>query len=116
MRRCQAKKRAQLSDSSVRHARDGENWGDPAACDRTHCLHDCDLVLQRLISDLGLLGYRRMIVKTDQEPAIVDLVKVLKDRFAGEIILESSPVGDSQGNGGAESGVKSIEGMIVGVK
>ena len=58
----------------------------------------------------------KLIVKTDQEPAIFalveDLVKQRIDKGASETIPENSPVYSHQSNGVAEMAVQSVEGMV----
>ena len=62
------------------------------------------------VKNLNSLGYKKLILKTDQEPAIVDLAKEVKDNFTGDIIPENSPVGESQSNGFIERMIQSLEG------
>ena len=64
------------------------------------------------IEDLGD-RQSRIIVKTDQEPAIKTFVKDLVDaREEGRTISEESPVKSSGSNGRAERAVQSIEGHV----
>ena len=58
--------------------------------------------IKRLGERLDELGYRRMILKSDDEPAIVALKAAAKLEGKVEIVPEESPVGDSQSNGLAE--------------
>ena len=65
-----------------------------------------------------------LILKSDQEDAIKDLVNELINRRSADLSLqkagitssrlfnEESPVADSQGNGFIESAVKSLEGIV----
>jgi len=60
---------------------------------------------------LGLAG--KVIVKADQEPALVSLIEgVVKMRGDAETVPEWSPIGESQANGKAERGVQTIEGLV----
>ena len=61
---------------------------------------------------LDSLGYKRIILKTDQENAIKDLKVAIKTAWRGELIIEHSPVADSQANGVAERAVQSAEGQV----
>merc|ERR1711994_297988 len=55
----------------------------------------------------------KVILKGDQEAAIEDLMReVAKHRGDLETVLEFSPVRDSSGNGAAEKGVQTIEGLV----
>jgi hypothetical protein len=88
-------------------------------------------ILNQIIEDLDSLGYRRIVLKSDQEPAIRDLprevrlqrrdelvalMKVVKEGRAtttgvdlsdGETVLENSPAGTSRSNGFIERSSRS---------
>ena len=70
--------------------------------------------LDVMVDFIKLLGYRRIHVKSDNEPAIVAMKNELKKRL-GEVgvdmALEEVPVGDSQGNGAAEQAVGQMQGL-----
>ena len=51
------------------------------------------------MADLDFMGYRRVILKSDQEPSIVALCDAVKYGWHGEIVLEASPNGESTGSG-----------------
>jgi len=54
-----------------------------------------------------------MIMKSDQEPAIVALVgEIAIRRSPAKTIIEHSPVGSSQSNGIVERAIQSYEGML----
>ena len=46
--------------------------------------------------EISLSGYNRTILKSDQEPAILNLLKAVKDERSEdmEVILEQTPVGE----------------------
>ena len=69
-------------------------------------------VISDICSFLSLLGYKKIILKTDQENAIKDLKLAIKRAWDGDLIIEHSPVADSQANGVAERAVQSAEGQI----
>ena len=60
------------------------------------------------------MGIRRVIFKTDQEPAIVALRKRIIEALGTkvEVIEEESPVGDHQANGEIESAIKEYKKQI----
>ena len=68
-------------------------------------------VSEQLERDLRKMGYYGSVVlKSDQEPALVDLIRdVAKRRGDARTIVETAPRSDSQGNGHAERAVRSIE-------
>ena len=60
---------------------------------------------------LGIGG--KVVLKADQEPAIVSLIEdVIKKRGNELTVPEWSPKGESQSNGKAERGVQTIEGLV----
>ena len=72
-----------------------------------------DWVIQQCSRDLERLGhYGQITLKSDQEPAIVDVLKEITNlRVARGTLLEHSPVADSQLNGFIECGIRSVEQM-----
>ena len=64
--------------------------------------------------DLRKMGYfGSVVLKSDHEPAILDLLSdVARRRGSVRTVLESAPRGDSQGNGHAERAVRSVEEMV----
>ena len=62
----------------------------------------------------------KIIVKTDQEPAILsmvgDIIKIRADRGGAETIPENSPTYSHQSNGVIERGVQSVEGIIRSIR
>ena len=54
-----------------------------------------------------------MIFKSDQEPAIVDVLREISKLLGSRrTMIEASPVGDSKSNGVAERAVQSMEKLI----
>ena len=64
-----------------------------------------------LMDDLDFMRYRRVILKSDQEPSIVALCDAVKNGWHGEIVPEASPKGESKGNGEVERAVQSVHGL-----
>ena len=65
--------------------------------------------MKRLIQDLDSLGYRRVLIRTDGEPAILDLFAKIKEQWWGEVIKVEAATGDHDANGEAEQAVQKIE-------
>ena len=69
-----------------------------------------------IVDDLVWLGCSKVVLKTDNEPAILKLSQEsLRDlRFEGidQVMYENSPEYDLQANGNAEVGVKLVKGMV----
>ncbi len=68
--------------------------------------------IKRLVQDIKLLGYTKVIIKSDNEPSILALKKSTKETTKVEVIPEESPVGDHQANGEVENTVKRFAGQF----
>ena len=56
--------------------------------------------------------YGQVTLRSDQEPAIVDVLREIANlRGSRGALLEHSPVADSQSNGFTERGIRSVEEM-----
>ena len=67
------------------------------------------------VDDIEQLGHAKLILKSDQEPAILDLRDTIIARCKEKkisIIPENSPTGESQSNGVIERAIQDVEGMI----
>ena len=67
------------------------------------------LVVRAVAKDIYSLGYKRVIFRDDQEPALVAFLRAVRRALMGEVVFENSPVGDPQGNGAAERGVQTVK-------
>ena len=72
----------------------------------------CQAVINRAVHDLNLLGYKRVLFKSDQENAILALLREIRRAWPGEVVPEEAATGESQSNGGAEVSVRLLEGMV----
>ena len=74
---------------------------------------DQEWVAAQTLRDLERLGhYGDIVLRSDGEPALVDLMKEIeKGRGNRRTVIEHSAPGDSQGNGFIERGVRSVEEM-----
>ena len=71
--------------------------------------------VSQVVRDLEYLGYPKMILKSDQEPAILDLRNAVAKQckeLGMEVLPESSPVAESQSNGVVERAIQEIEGLV----
>ena len=75
-------------------------------------------IVKRLITDLEELGYggTKVIIKCDQENAIVEVQREIIRRRQGLSVPIHSAVGDSKGNGDVESAVKRLRGQLRTIK
>ena len=67
---------------------------------------------EELIKDIDDLGYGKMILKTDNEPAMKTLQEEVRSRREAQTILENSPIGESQSNGIAERAVQALSEQV----
>lgn len=72
--------------------------------------------VDRLDKTLENLGHNRIVLKSDQEPAIVALKTAVKGRKTVEIIQEESPAYESASNGAIESANKLVQDQIRAMK
>ena len=79
-------------------------------------IHHGSWNFERVNADLGKLGYRRLVLKNDKEPAIVAQVREAQ-RIAGgvEVVSELSHTGDPQSNGDAEQAVRTVKSKTISV-
>ena len=69
-----------------------------------------DSTTRRLVADLDWLGLRRIVFKSDQEPAILALKQAVRESMATvEFVMEESPVEEHQSNGTIEVTVREIQ-------
>ncbi len=74
-------------------------------------------VVDLICSDLAWLGHTRVLLKTDNERALLSLVAKALMAIRVQVTMdtvstEQSPEGDSQGNGGTEVGVRALRGQF----
>ena len=72
--------------------------------------------VKAITDDITWLGYSKLVVKTDNEPAILKLLleslRALRIEGVEQVMRENSPEYDPQANGNAEIGVKLLKGMV----
>eukprot|EP00435_Cladocopium_sp_Y103_P027107 s1055_g6.t1 len=67
---------------------------------------------RQLLKDVESTGYKRVILKGDQEPSVQALLQQVKNGFKGECVLEEAPVeAHGKSNGEAERAVQIVQGM-----
>ena len=71
-----------------------------------------DRVCRRVVTDLDNLGYKEIVLKGDQEPALAGLMAVIKANWDGDAAMENSPVRESEGNGAVERAIQTWEGQV----
>ena len=69
------------------------------------------MTLKQICADLKCMGLKRIVYKSDQEPAIRAILNALRTQWHGELIPEAFPVGDKNSNGDAEAAVKVHESL-----
>ena len=68
-----------------------------------------EAVVTRLVGDLDAMGYKRVLVRTDGEPAILDLWAKVKEKWSGDIVKVEAATGDHDANGDAEQAAQKGE-------
>ena len=76
----------------------------------------CPQAIKRLSSEVGKLGHPEMVLKSDGEPAIVALKQRVKQERPERIVLEESPVKESQANGAIENAIRQVQGQVRTIK
>ena len=71
-----------------------------------------DGTVNRVVANLARLGHKKVILRSDQEPAIVDLIAGVVAARDDPTIPRNSPVGESQSNGLVERAVRSSKDQI----
>ena len=73
---------------------------------------DCEYAIKRATQDVThILGYKQMIFKGDQEPALQTFMERTGMLCGDQVVQERSPVGESQSNGSVENAVLRIQGL-----
>jgi hypothetical protein len=62
------------------------------------------------------VGYKKIIMKSDNEPASLALKEAVRRESHVEIVMEESSVGDDQANALAENTVKNVQGQFRVIK
>ena len=68
--------------------------------------------VKQLAKQIALLGHKRILFKSDGEPAIKALKEAVKNELCIDVIPEESSVGNHAANGDAESTVRQVQGQI----
>jgi hypothetical protein len=79
-----------------------------AAVRKGHNEHLC----RQIVHDLDNLGYKELVLKSDQEPAMLTLVEIVKASWNGDAALENSPIRESEANGAVERAIQTWEGQV----
>ena len=68
--------------------------------------------VKAVVNDIDSLGYKRILLKSDQQPSIKVLQQRVKEAWTGEVVKQNSPVASSQSNGRAEKAIRDLEGHL----
>ena len=70
-------------------------------------------VQAKALEVLNTLGYRRIVLKSDQEPSMIAMRRAVQQTWEmGEITMEDSPAYDPKSNGAVERSVRTIKEQI----
>ena len=73
-------------------------------------------IVNKLIEDIETLGYTDIIIKTDGEPALMQVAKEIKARRRHPTIPNEPPAYDPQSNGAIEKAVGEVTGQVRALK
>ena len=65
-----------------------------------------------LASDIARLRHQRIVLKSDDEPAIVALKEAARSERPERTVMEESPVHDSASNGAIENTIQQVQGQV----
>ena len=66
--------------------------------------------VNQYLRDIKTFGYHhKILIRSDGEPEVLDLLNRISELRPSETVLENSPVGHNRANGRAERAVQSIE-------
>ena len=68
--------------------------------------------VKALAKQIALLGYKRILLKSDGEAAIKALKEAVRNEVSAEVTPEESPVGDHAANGDVENAIRQVQGQI----
>ena len=68
--------------------------------------------LKVLETQLAELGYKRVIMRSDQEPAVKKLKETVKRVSDTQIVCEEFPVGESKSLGSINVQIQALQGMV----
>ena len=73
-----------------------------------------EFAVRRILAFIKEVGMEAasVVFRSDQEPAIIDLINEVARRRQATTFVEQSPVGSSASNGVAERAVQSVEGQL----
>ena len=71
-----------------------------------------DYAASFMVAFILSLGWKRLVMRSDNEPALLSLLSRVAANLPGvEIVPRTSPEGDHAANGLAESGVRELKGQ-----
>ena len=84
------------------------------------CAHVCPKkgigggwIVKQFVRDIKKFGYQsKIVLRSDGEPAIKDLLSKVGEMRGAETVLEQSRTGDSKANGRAERAIQSVEKQV----
>ena len=74
------------------------------------------LIVERLIDDIAVLGYKTVAIQCDREGSIRDLRNAMIRKRLEDTQMRDAPKGDSKAQGSIERGIQSVEGQIRAIK
>ena len=75
-----------------------------------------EAILQKVTRSVDELGYRKVTLKADGEPALVAVQEAVAKRRVHDTLVENPPAHDPQANGEIERAVRDVKGQIRALK
>ena len=75
-----------------------------------------ETVVQKATRTIDAWGYRKMVIKTDGEPALVEVARQTKKLLEAEVLLKHPPRYDPKANGLAERAVREFKEQLRATK
>ena len=74
------------------------------------------MAIEQVARCLTETGYKRLVLRTDGEHALVAFMRAVAQRWGGEVVPQQSPTSDPQANGAAEMAMGLMKGHIRSMK
>ena len=75
-----------------------------------------ETIVKRVTKSVDELGYRKDVIKTDGEPALIAVREAITANRVHETLIENPLAYDPQANGGAERAVAEVKAQLRAIK
>ena len=71
-----------------------------------------ETIVKRMTQSVDEIGYRKVVIKTDGEPALITVQEKITAKCVHKTLVENPLAYDPQANGGAERAVAEVEAQL----